>query len=34
MDDLEMVRGITRRELVKYAAGTAACIYTGPLMTA
>jgi len=32
-DDLKMVRGLTRRDFVKYSAGTVACIYLGALNT-
>ncbi len=32
-EDLKMVRGITRRDFVKYSAGTVACLYMGTLIT-
>jgi metallophosphoesterase (TIGR03768 family) len=32
-DDSKMVRGLTRRDFVKYSAGTVACIYLGALNT-
>jgi metallophosphoesterase (TIGR03768 family) len=32
-DDSMMVRGLTRRNFIKYSAGTAACIYLGALTT-
>ncbi len=33
-DNLKMVRGVTRREFVKYSVGTFACLYLGALTTA
>jgi hypothetical protein len=33
-DNLKLVRGVTRRQFVKYVAGAAVCIYTGTQMSA